>query len=142
MRVILDTPVIIELLKPYPSEKVLNFFNKSQQLEIFSSVFTFAEISKKIKNLPGSNKKKNLELWLVNFLEDFQNQILSIDFESALYFELSLKEIASENKYLDLSFFINLSLSYSKKIPLVTYIETSSLPFVSDAILLNLYEFT
>lgn len=139
MRAILDTPIIIELLKPIPSERVLDFFNKHQQVELFSSVFTFAEISKRIKSLPGSNKKKNLELWLIQFLEDFSSHILPVDLDSAFYFESNLKEIALQNKHLDLSFFMNLSLSYSKKIPLVTY-TSSPLPLLSEAVLLNLYE--
>lgn len=139
MKIILDTSIIIELMKPSPSQKILDFF-QNKQMEVFSSVFTFAEISRKISNLPGSNKKKNLELWLIKFLEDFQNQIFPIDFECALYYESNLKHAASVNKNLQFSLFMNLSLSYSKKIPLAVYI-SNPLPSFPDLTVLNLYEY-
>lgn len=138
MNAILDTPILIELIKPEPDPKVINFFVQKRQDDFFISVFTIAEIFRKIRNLPGSNKKKALELWIMELAQEFNKQILEVDSKSAIYFELNLKEKMRAFPQLDFSFFINLSLSFSKGLPMITFLDLDLSPF-SDVQIHNLF---
>lgn len=136
---ILDTPVFIELLKTQPDSRILNFFSNQTSTQFYTSVFTIAEISKKISNLPGSNKKKSLETWLAEFSQEFEKYILTIDLEAAFYFEHTLKSNLKNLDSPNLSLLLNISLSFSKRLPLITFTSTP-LPSLPPVQILNLFE--
>lgn len=141
MKGILDTPLVIELLKPQIKEKINDFFSEHYTSQFFLSVITLAEISRQIKLLPGSNKKKALEVWLMELIQEFPSEILPIDLETAIYYETNFSNKKETEGSIHASFFWNVALAFSKRLPLITFSSTP-LPSFANIQIINLNEDT
>lgn len=80
MNLLLDTNVIVELVRPRPNPNVLTFIHESDEDRMFVSAVTWAELSRGIALLPDGAKRQRLAEWLETDLrERFASRTLSID---------------------------------------------------------------
>lgn len=80
MNYLLDTCIISELIKPVPSNSVVEWLNNIPEDNIYLSSITIGEIQKGISKLVDSKKKLNLQSWLdKDLLNRFNSKIISID---------------------------------------------------------------
>ncbi|NBC27691.1 MAG: PIN domain-containing protein [Bacteroidetes bacterium] len=82
MSYLIDTCCISELVKKKPNPNVVKWFTDQDELSMYLSVITFGELRKGIEKLPDSKKKKELNRWLKEDLNQrFKNRILDITIE-------------------------------------------------------------
>lgn len=82
MSYLIDTCCISELVKKKPNPNVVKWFADQDELSMFLSVITFGELRKGIEKLPDSKKKKVLNRWVKeNLNQRFKNRVLKITFE-------------------------------------------------------------
>lgn len=80
MSYLLDTNVISELVKPKPTPTVLDWFKTIPDQALYISVLTLGEIRKGVENIPNSDRKEKLRLWLeIELIDWFGDRILLID---------------------------------------------------------------
>jgi len=92
MRVLLDTCVISELKKPDGNQRVKDAISNMASENLFMSVITIGEITKGISLLKESKRKRNLNLWLENLENDYKDNIVFINTETArIWGELTAK---------------------------------------------------
>lgn len=85
MNYLLDTCVILELVKPEPEKRVIEWISGQDESDLFLSVITIGEIQKGISKLTESKKKKRLQVWLqVDLQERFSGRIIPIDYKTAI----------------------------------------------------------
>jgi predicted nucleic acid-binding protein len=95
--IVLDTNVVSELVRPAPSEQVLQWFALQPALLLYTTSVTQAEILYGVEILTKGKKKKALEAVLgAMFQEDFRGRVLAFDAASAVFFA----EIAAARKAL------------------------------------------
>ncbi len=83
MKYLLDTCVISELTKAFPSERVVKWISELSEEDLFLSVFTIGEITKGIGKLPPGRRRNLLSDWVNKELSDrFENRVL--DFTSEI----------------------------------------------------------
>ena len=84
MKYLLDTCVILELIKKNPNRKVAAWVADIEESRLFLSVLSFGEIHKGIEKLPESKKKEKLHNW-VNFelQERCEKRIIDFDLRVA-----------------------------------------------------------
>ena len=84
MSYLIDTCCISELVKKKPNPNVVKWFTDRDELSMYLSVITFGELRKGIEKLPDSKKKKELNRWIKEDLNQrFKNRVLSINMEEA-----------------------------------------------------------
>ena len=77
-----DTCCISELVKKEPNQNVVKWFADQDELSMYLSVITFGELRKGIEKLPDSKKKKELNRWIKEDLNQrFKNRVLNITIE-------------------------------------------------------------
>ena len=82
MSYLIDTCCISELVKKKPNPNVLKWFADQDELSMYLSVITFGELRKGIEKLPDSKKKKELNQWVKEDLNNrFKNRVLNINME-------------------------------------------------------------
>ncbi|WP_199535596.1 type II toxin-antitoxin system VapC family toxin [Rhodohalobacter sp. SW132] len=82
MSYLIDTCCISELVKKKPNPNVVRWFADRDEFSMYLSVITFGELRKGIEKLPDSKKKKELNRWVKEDLNQrFKNRVLSIDME-------------------------------------------------------------
>jgi len=82
MSYLIDTCCISELVKKEPNPNVLKWFADLDELSMYLSVITFGELRKGIEKLPDSKKKKELNRWVKEDLNQrFKNRVLNITIE-------------------------------------------------------------
>jgi len=82
MSYLIDTCCISELVKNKPNPSVVKWFADQDELSMFLSVITFGELRKGIEKLPDSKKKKELNRWVKEDLNQrFKNRVLNITIE-------------------------------------------------------------
>lgn len=82
MSYLIDTCCISELVKKKPNPNVVNWFADRDELSMYLSVITFGELKKGIEKLPDSKKKRVLNTWVKEDLNQrFKNRVLNIDME-------------------------------------------------------------
>jgi predicted nucleic acid-binding protein len=79
VKYLLDTCVILELVKPVPYTRVTNWLQSSPSDALFLSVLTIGEVRKGLVKLPDSKKKEKLSLWLNTLLKEYNERIIPID---------------------------------------------------------------
>ncbi len=85
--IILDTNVLSEALKPLPSEAVLSWLSVQEQLAVFTTTITVAEVLYGIEVLPlGKRRSRLLGLIERLFAEEFQDRVLPFDEKAAYLF--------------------------------------------------------
>jgi toxin FitB len=81
---ILDTNVLSELMNPQGSQTVKSWVNSQSRESLFTTTITKAEILYGIAILPEGNRKQRLQdAAHIVFNEEFLNQLLVFDSESA-----------------------------------------------------------
>ena len=86
MKYLLDTCLISELVKKEPNPAVLAWLDVQDEQSLFLSVLNLGELQKGVNKLVDGAKKDALDAWLRHDLvERFNNRILPIDQETALY---------------------------------------------------------
>lgn len=82
MSYLIDTCCISELVKKKPNPNVVMWFADRDELSMYLSVITFGELRKGIEKLPASKKKKELNRWVKEDLNQrFKNRVLNITME-------------------------------------------------------------
>jgi toxin FitB len=85
--IVLDTNVLSEVLRPSPSDLVLNWLAGQEASEVFLTAITQAEIFYGVELLPASNRRLQLHAAIEQLLRDeFRARILPFDEESARAF--------------------------------------------------------
>ena len=85
MKYLLDTCVILEILRPSPSSRVTQWIKQEDENNFFISVLTIGEIHKGIEKLDESRKKEKLHNWVDNDLKErFRTRIIDIDLQTAM----------------------------------------------------------
>ena len=80
MNYLIDTNVILELVKKTPNIKVLNWFKKTPDECLYISILTFGEIRKGIEMLDSTKCKEQLRAWLEHELPNwFGERVKEID---------------------------------------------------------------
>ncbi|MES2204363.1 MAG: type II toxin-antitoxin system VapC family toxin [Pseudomonadota bacterium] len=80
MNYLIDTNIILELVKPKPNAQVVTFISTLPPTDIYISTLIWGELYKGIETLMPSKKKTQLYSWLNNDLAAwFKNQILVVD---------------------------------------------------------------
>lgn len=80
MSYLLDTNVISELVCPKPAKAVLAWFENIPSEALHISVLTLGEIRKGVEQVPDSERREKLRLWLEHELLDwFGSRILPVD---------------------------------------------------------------
>jgi len=82
MSYLIDTCCISELVKKKPNPNVVKWFAHQDELSMYLSVITFGELRKGIEKLPDSKRKKELNRWVKEDLNQrFKNRVLNITIE-------------------------------------------------------------
>ena len=82
MSYLIDTCCISELVKKKPNPNVVKWFADQDELSMYLSVITFGELRKGIEKLPDSKRKKELNGWVKEDLNQrFKNRVLNITIE-------------------------------------------------------------
>jgi toxin FitB len=85
--IVLDTNTVAEVLKPTPSDIVLQWLTVQLPHEVFITVTTQAELLYGVESLPGGKRKLNLAAAIERvFAERFPRRILPFDEGSARLF--------------------------------------------------------
>jgi predicted nucleic acid-binding protein len=85
--IILDTNVISELMKPSPTQAVIDWINQHPATDLFITAITLAEISYGIQSLPAGNRRTLLEKQFADTItKAFSHRILSFDDAAALHY--------------------------------------------------------
>ena len=83
LRYLLDTCVISEFVKPNPVRQVVDWLNRVDGDLTFLSAVTFGEIQMRISQLPPSNRRTELEVWLAGVLTaQFAGRVLALDVDT------------------------------------------------------------
>ncbi len=81
MNYLIDTCVISEFVKRKPNDHVRNWFNQQQEIDLFLSAISIAEIKKGIYKIKSSQPERALKLhnWLDRLELSFSQRILPIN---------------------------------------------------------------
>ncbi len=83
-RFLLDTNVISEVVRPTPSENVIDWMAQQPNDALYLSVITIAEIVRGVSRLVEGKKKATLMQWIDKDLtRQFKGRILDFDFKSS-----------------------------------------------------------
>jgi predicted nucleic acid-binding protein len=84
MSYLLDTNILSELVKPKPSESVINWFKAIPNESLHISTLTLGEIRKGIEGVKDTSRKEKLRIWLeIELPQWFEERILVINKEIA-----------------------------------------------------------
>lgn len=80
MSYLLDTNVILEMVRTKPAKAVLVWFDNIPSEALYISVLTLGEIRRGVENFPDGARREKLRLWLEHDLADwFDTRILPVD---------------------------------------------------------------
>jgi predicted nucleic acid-binding protein len=86
-RILLDTNVLSELMRPQPEQAVVEWFVKHENAVFYACAITQAEILLGIAILPDGKRKDSLEMAAeMMFREDFTGRILPFDESAAAHY--------------------------------------------------------
>lgn len=84
MKILLDTCVVSEMIKPRPDETVMQWFAAANDADLFLSSLTIGEICAGFRKLPDSPRRQTLERWFSECIEaGFAGRILPFDAAAA-----------------------------------------------------------
>ncbi len=83
MRVLLDTNILAELVKPKGNPAVKAALDEVSTANVFLSVLTVGEIVKGIALLAPGAKKRHLRKWLAGLETQYAERVLPLDVETA-----------------------------------------------------------
>jgi toxin FitB len=84
VRVLLDTNVLSELVRPKADRRLLTWIDSIDEDETFVSVVTIAEIRSGVASLPSGRRRDALDSWLrFELLDRYRDRILTVTVEIA-----------------------------------------------------------
>ncbi len=86
-RYLLDTNIVSNLVKPEPSEALIEWMAEQEDEDLFISVFTIAEIERGIREMTEGRRRRQMEDWLNGQdgpQQTFAGRILPFDQDAAL----------------------------------------------------------
>ncbi|HEY8298337.1 MAG TPA: type II toxin-antitoxin system VapC family toxin [Candidatus Baltobacteraceae bacterium] len=83
MPFLLDTTALSELTKPLPNSGFLSWMSTHSAAEAFVSALSIGELEIGIRLLGATKRRRTLEAWLQNLIDEFEGRILSFDVASA-----------------------------------------------------------
>lgn len=101
MRWLLDTDVISDLVKPVPSEPLLEWMAERTDAELFVASLTVAEIRRGILDMPRGRRRDRLEAWFdgpEGPLALFHGRILPFDGRAALAWARLMADGSAEGR--------------------------------------------
>ena len=78
MNYLLDTCVVSELMKPFPTASVVEWLASIPSEQLFLSALTVGELKRGVMKLPDSKKKTQLSAWFATLLADYQDRIVPV----------------------------------------------------------------
>lgn len=85
--IVLDTPVITEILRPKPHKSVLEWLDAQDAQQLFLTAITVAELFASLENLADRKQKTQISTLLLDMLnQDFSGRLLPFDAQSALIY--------------------------------------------------------
>jgi toxin FitB len=85
--IILDTNVVSELMRPQPSDAVLDWVDHQPGAEIFLTAITVAELLYGVARLPDGRRKTDLAERIEALIsEDFEHRVASFDETAAAHY--------------------------------------------------------
>ena len=80
MSYLLDTNIISETVRRFPSKKVITWLENIPSDALYGSVLTFGEIRKGVDSLADEKRREKLRLWLEHELPAwFEGRVLPVD---------------------------------------------------------------
>jgi predicted nucleic acid-binding protein len=80
VRFLIDTNVVSELLRPAPSDRVMDWLNAQPPMDIAISVLTIGEIERGMTLMPAGRRRSALERWINQDIpQQFQGRIIGMD---------------------------------------------------------------
>jgi predicted nucleic acid-binding protein len=80
MSYLLDTNIISETVRRFPSKKVITWLENIPSDALYVSVLTFGEIRKGVDSLADEKRREKLRLWLEHELPAwFEGRVLPVD---------------------------------------------------------------
>jgi hypothetical protein len=91
--IVLDTNAVSEVMKPNPSEVVVDWLDAQTPDEVFITVVTQAELLYGVESLPAGKRRAALSQQVERvFAEDFPGRILHFDQLSARMFSMVVRQ--------------------------------------------------
>ncbi len=85
MKYLLDTCVLSEFVKPWPSARVVAWLAARPEASLFLSVLTLGELQRGIERLPSSRRRTSLQAWIdLDLRERFAGRLLDVTEKVAL----------------------------------------------------------
>ncbi|MCX7123333.1 MAG: type II toxin-antitoxin system VapC family toxin [Gammaproteobacteria bacterium] len=81
MKLLLDTCTIAEFSKPFPDQKVIAFIESAPSESLFLSAISVGEISKGIHLLGPTKRRAELQQWLMQLEQSYQDHIFPINID-------------------------------------------------------------
>ena len=79
MRYLLDSCVLLEMIKSTPDANVIQWLQARKPHELFISAITWGELKRGVARLPQSKRRSELTLWLEQLEAGFKDRILAFD---------------------------------------------------------------
>jgi toxin FitB len=95
VRYLLDTNIISNVTKPYPSEELLAWMADQRDSDLFIASLSIAEIRRGILEKPAGKKRRELETWFLGPEGPaalFRGRVLSFDEKAALVWARLMSE--------------------------------------------------
>jgi hypothetical protein len=95
VRYLLDTNIISNVTKPYPSEELLEWMADQRDSDLFIASLSIAEIRRGILEKPAGKKRRELEAWFAGQEGPpalFRGRVLSFDEKAALVWARLMSE--------------------------------------------------
>jgi hypothetical protein len=83
VKYLLDTCVLSELVKPAPNAQVLAWMGAQQEISLFVSTMSLAELHKGVARLTTSKRKDDLSAWLTQLEAGFETRALPFQIDTA-----------------------------------------------------------
>ena len=82
--IIIDTNVLSELMRPTPTQSVINWFDQTNASELYTTAITYAEINFGLAILPAGKRRNTLQkIFESIFLDYFNNKVLAFDYKAS-----------------------------------------------------------
>jgi toxin FitB len=82
--ILLDTCVISEALRPFPSPEVLRWIESLPESSVAVPALVVGELQKGVESLAAGTKRDALRLWLEQFRSRFAERIVACDEETSI----------------------------------------------------------
>ena len=122
MKVLLDTPLLSELIRAHPEDWVARWIDAFDEDELFLSTLTIGEMVKTIESESNEDHKANFYLWLnEELLIRFHGKIIPLDTDIMIEWGKIKAESETRGKPLSTADALIAATARAKGLVLVTY---------------------